>query len=65
MFSSIDGFRNVNINVANGYIATFNTSQYFTGIPSSTGSNIYLGGTIFTGNNDLIFTIHSMLLFDI
>ena len=58
MFSAIDGFRaGTSVNVANGYISTFSsTTEFYSGIPTSTGSNISLVGKINTGsNNDVVF----------
>ena len=53
MFSTVDGFRYNGINVANGYIATFSSyTQFFTSIPTSDGSNLYLGGAINTNITD-------------
>jgi hypothetical protein len=59
MFSAIDGFRagSSTVNVANGYISTFSsTTEFYSGIPTSTGSNISLVGKINSGsNNDVVF----------
>jgi hypothetical protein len=44
MFSAVDGFRTVSINVADGYISTFNSSvEVHTTIPNSSGATLYVG----------------------
>jgi hypothetical protein len=47
MFSAVDGFRATsNINVADGYISTFNSGvNIYTVIPTSDGNTLYIGGT--------------------
>lgn len=53
MFSAVDGFRMATINVADGYISTFNSAEIRTIMPDTSGSTLYLG----TGNanDDLLW----------
>ena len=51
MFSAVDGFRFININVANGYIATLANAEFFTGIPTSDGNVLRLGGEFLNGSD--------------
>lgn len=60
MFSAVDGFRATsNINVADGYISTFNSGvQIYTVIPTSDGNTLYIGGTCVPpgqSTNDLLW----------
>jgi hypothetical protein len=52
MFSAVDGFRFININVANGYIATLANAGFFTGIPTSDGNVLRLGGEFLNGSDN-------------
>jgi hypothetical protein len=57
MFSAIDGFRFIPINVANGYIATFADTNFFTSIPTSDGNTLRLSGSYRPSVDDTIIYV--------